>query len=73
MSDYNVMPGLFLLLFLAPVGMAAWILLQWFPIWLMGKNLRKVLDDITLPESILFGLYAVGAAIITGQIFSRFI
>ena len=73
MSDYNVMPGLFLLLFLAPIGMSAWIMLQWVPLWLLGFSLKERLHEITLPEAVLFGMYSVGAAIITGQIFSRYI
>lgn len=73
MGEYSVVPGLFVLLFLAPVAMAAWILMLWFPLRLWGISLKAALDEITIPEAILFGLYAVGASHVVYGVFSRFV
>lgn len=70
----SVWDGIAVLLLLTPIGMAAWIAMLWVPMrLLLGKNLHEVLREIDLPEAVFFGLYAVGAAVLTGALFSRFV
>ena len=69
----SVWDGIAVLLLLTPVGMAVWMAMLWLPLLLLGKNLRTVLYEIDLPEAVFFGMYAVGSAILTGALFSRFV
>lgn len=65
--------GITTLLVLALLGMAAFIAMLWFPLKLLGIRLNEVLDDITQPEAIFFGLYAVACANVVRSLFSRFL
>jgi Na+-transporting NADH:ubiquinone oxidoreductase subunit NqrE len=65
--------GIVTLLVLAFFGMAAFVAMLWFPLKVLGIRLNEVLDDITQPEAIFFGLYAVACANVVGSLFSRFI
>ena len=65
--------GIITLLVLAFLGMAAFVLMLWLPLKILGIRLNEVLDDITQPEAIFFGLYAVAAAEVVGSLFSRFV
>ena len=65
--------GILTLLVLAILGMGAFVLMLWLPLKILGIRLDEVLDDITTPESIFFGLYAVASATVVSALFSRFI
>ena len=65
--------GIVTLLVLALLGMGAFVLMLWLPLKILGIRLNEVLDDITQPEAIFFGLYAVACGSVVGSLFSRFV
>lgn len=73
MTD-GVGTGLVILLVLAPVGMAAYVAMLWLPLKILGfGDLKERLRDISIPEAVIFGLYAVGAGLVVASLFSRFV
>ena len=65
--------GIITLLILAALGMAAFVLMLWLPMKILGISLKDVLHDIDQPEAIFFGLYALASATVVGSLFSRFV
>lgn len=59
------------LLLSTPTAIAAFLLMLWLPLKWLGLNARERLRDITLPEAVFFGLYALGAAVLVGELFGR--
>ena len=65
--------GVAVLLILAPIGCMAWLAMLWLMLKMLGVETREVLRELTVAEAILFSGLGVGAAIVTGQLFGRFI
>jgi len=65
--------GILTLLAISILGMGAFLLMLWLPLWFLGVELDDVLEEITLPEGVFFGLYAFGCAHLVGALFSRFV
>jgi hypothetical protein len=70
---YSPWPGIFLLLGLAPIALAMYVAMLYIPLRLAGIRVKDALQDITLPEAVLFGLYSIGCANVVDTIFSRFV
>jgi len=58
---------------LALAGMAAFVVMLWLPLKILGLSLRDALHEIELPEAVFFGLYAVASAKVVGSLFARFV
>ena len=69
----SLIPGLAVLLLLAPVGVAVW----WGLLRLMDKaagiNFRYEMHQLDQPMAIYYGLRAVATAYLVASLFSRFV
>ena len=65
--------GVAVLLILAPIGCAAWIAMLWFMLKMLGVDHKRVLNDLTQAEAVLFAGLGFGAAYVAGALFGRFI
>lgn len=72
MTEYSVWDGVWVILFLAPLAFVTWGGLMYALFHALGINLKMALYEITLPESVFFGAYAIAAAYLVGAVFSRF-
>jgi len=65
--------GMIVLLVRVALGMGAFLLMLWLPLRILGIDLSEKLDEITQPEAIFFGLYALAAASLVGDVSSVFV
>ena len=65
--------GIAVLLILAPIGCMAWLAMLWLMLKMLGVEPREVLRELTLAEAVLFTGLGIGAALVTSQLFGRFV
>lgn len=59
------------LLISTPAAVASFLAMLWLPLRFFGISTRERLRDITLPEAVFFGLYALASGVLVGQLFGR--
>lgn len=65
--------GLLLILVLAPIGCAVWIIMLRLMLKALSVDPRWLLKEISIGEAILFGSMAFSSAFLVASLFSRFI
>jgi len=55
---------------LAAIRLLVWTAMMYVPLRFAGIQIRESLRVLTQPEAILFGLYAIAAALAAGGLFS---
>ena len=68
-----ILPGLLVLLFLAPIAVVVFFVMLWVPMKVLGISLRSRLHEITYAEAVFFGLYAVACSFVVSSVFGRFV
>lgn len=65
--------GILVLLGLAPLAVFSWLWLFRYVLRKLGVTEENALEDITLPEAVLYAGIGFSSAYLVGAVFSRFV